>query len=801
MKNNSRVTKTKGYNGFDRVLTPIKKNLKQYLCFFLALVVVQVAIMALQLTFFSVRADISNLVSDGYTVTSTAIIDGKETEVTYTRHMRIDYLTDQTRTYLENGVNSAVSIGQNAEFSFVDYETVTSANGRKTYSAYVSLNEPLSANAVLFIEKYVDVLDSYVEGTSDVIEISYTPAYSVSRELSAVTADNVKAMLLATVLSVLALTLLYSININSFKHRYGVYMSFGADFRKLLTVASRELAVISLAALPCSILLALPVNSLIVGAFAITPTAFFVSLAVTLGESLICSALAAVIPIKRISVTTPVELIVSKDNSDRVCSPRTSYRLFGASFPFRYEWLSTLRFRKHYLQTVISATVFCVVFVSCSYLSDMAAQDADTVNTAYDISIYGQGVDDEEKYSKYLTDVEAILKLGEKYSFIEYISADNPLPLPTMNSHLLLPMSSLAAAGSHYVSASAPDGERAAAASEFNITSYDLNTLKYFVEKGVLDIEGDYSLLYSDGANNYIIASEYINNKKAFDLSVGDTVYVATYTEGEIPSDYPIYSSLDSLEAQLEYMSFRYKAYTVCAVVSGSDSTGNATLILPPDDYKNMSGSYPIATLKINVRNGSELLDVCSARNSIIRDLPTGFNWRLTDTADYANGVLMTSRRLPQLFTVFGTLMLTLSPLIWISAQTVFHKKRETEINTLIALGASGGRIKRLYTFGAVIVTVCALVLSFALSTLSGIGLNALSNALSAYGFASLTGVTGATYGFSLPWGSLMISTAVSAVAGFVATVLPYAELRRERNKNQVRQMAAIPKIQEREEK
>ncbi|MBR2371127.1 MAG: ABC transporter permease [Clostridia bacterium] len=799
---NDRKTKTKGYNGFDRVLTPIKKNIKQYVCFFLALLLVQTAVMSLQLTFFSVRSDVEALISDGYTVTATAIIDGKETNVTYTRHMRIDYLTDQTRTYLENGVNSAVSIGQNNEFSFIDYETVIDAVGRKTFSAYVSLKEPLKENAAKFIEKYVDVLDVYVPGTKDNLAISYTPAYTVDNELASITADNVKAMLLATLLSVLALTLLYTININSFKHRYGVYMSFGADFKKLLVIASRELALISALILPISVIISVLVNALIIKAFTVTVTAFFISLAVTVGVSMVSITVAAILPIKRISVSAPVDLIVAKDNSDRVSSPRSSYRLFGASFPFKYEWLTTVRFRKHYVQTIISAALFCIVFVSCMCLSDMSRQDADTVNTAYEVAVYNQSIEDGDAYQKYLDGVEKILKLEQKYNFIDHASADNSVALPSLNSHVVLPMSSLASSKSHYVSTNDPEGLKAAAASEFNIASYNASTLKYLAEKGVISIDGDYSLLDSTTlAHGYVVVSEYINNEKAFDLSVGDKIYIATHTGGEIPSDYPIYSTLDSLEAQLEYMSFTYKTYTVCAVMREADDVGNATIIIPPDDYKNLCGSYPIATLKLNVKNGSDLLEVYSARTDMVRDLPAGFNWRLTDSTDYSGGVLLTSRRLPTLFTVFGIIMLLLSPLVWICAQTVFYKKRETEINTLIALGSPKSRIKRLYTFGACIVTVCALILSFAFGTLACLGLYAASEALSAYGFASLTGAKNASYDFAVPWLALTVSATVSALGGFVATVLPYAELEYTRNKNQVKHMSPIPKKNEREEK
>lgn len=62
-------------------------------------------------------------------------------------------------------------------------------------------------------------------------------------------------MLLCTVLSVLLLTVLYRIKLNHNKFTYGIYLSFGADFKRLLTSAFSEMLVITaITALPSAFL-------------------------------------------------------------------------------------------------------------------------------------------------------------------------------------------------------------------------------------------------------------------------------------------------------------------------------------------------------------------------------------------------------------------------------------------------------------------------------------------------------------------------------------------------------------------
>ena len=109
MKDKS-IEKSRGYRGFDRIFTPIKKNIKQYLCFFIALLLVQTTVLTIELCFLSSRAYAKQTIDEGYTVTTVAKINGKETEVTYVRHLRIDDLNDSQRTHFENSINQVIKI-------------------------------------------------------------------------------------------------------------------------------------------------------------------------------------------------------------------------------------------------------------------------------------------------------------------------------------------------------------------------------------------------------------------------------------------------------------------------------------------------------------------------------------------------------------------------------------------------------------------------------------------------------------------------------------------------------------------
>ena len=80
-----------------------------------------------------------------------------------------------------------------------------------------------------------------------------------------------------TVLSMLLLMALYNIRLNHYKFLYGIYMTCGADFRKLFNTAVWELLVVSLMTFVPSILSLCNIGSKIAIRYAGTVTASFLS--------------------------------------------------------------------------------------------------------------------------------------------------------------------------------------------------------------------------------------------------------------------------------------------------------------------------------------------------------------------------------------------------------------------------------------------------------------------------------------------------------------------------------------------
>ena len=187
-------------------------------------------------------------------------------------------------------------------------------------------------------------------------------------------------------ISVLALSVLLRVRLEHFRFVYGIYTTCGADYPMLFGAMAGDMLVIALFCVPLSVLLGIGGTALLC-----LPRGLELHLSartvLTLPLLRIPTVLAAVCrPMRRLSHRTPIRMLTGQDASGLVSSPRRSLRLFGASFPGRYELFTFWRMRKYYAGLILSAVLFSALFVSGLYIARIQESRADVPAYEYIIS-------------------------------------------------------------------------------------------------------------------------------------------------------------------------------------------------------------------------------------------------------------------------------------------------------------------------------------------------------------------------------------------------------------------------------
>lgn len=98
---------------------------------------------------------------------------------------------------------------------------------------------------------------------------------------------------------------------------------------------------------------------------------------------LIVVTVAVFFPMRVMAVRMPMTLIVTQDNSNLVSSPKNSVNIFKRKFPTFYETLSSWRFRKYSANLLLTAIVFCAIFIMGLYLADIYRTDLEYNRAEY----------------------------------------------------------------------------------------------------------------------------------------------------------------------------------------------------------------------------------------------------------------------------------------------------------------------------------------------------------------------------------------------------------------------------------
>jgi|GEM_PF-2495094 len=478
-------------------------------------------------------------------------------------------------------------------------------------------------------------------------------------------------------ISWILLAILNNIRINHFKFGYGIYMSFGADFKRLSRIIICEmLYILILTYLPAMLLAEASVSimTLLAGGklyFSIVP------LLVAFGIPLIVMLLAGTFSVRFLSMRRPSDVLMAQDNSNHVSSPRRSKMLFAEKFPPVPEMLSLWRFRTYALRLVASATFFALLFTCGIYAISFYDRTENYPEPQYTVSL---AVPD-DAFAAEMDSLEGVTVLSA-----------GKTQASDLNSHILVKEDAVLD-GSAF--------ERPAYASDLLATenvvyrAADAGLPSALTEHYGYHVSGDPTRIVNE--DDCIILSESIASTAVLDVQVGDTVYIALFgaQTGKF-HEHEAYDSSAMLRLRLKYYSFVYRAFTVAAIIHDEPDRSGLCVYLPKDVYADMTNE--------EVTEWSVYLDAdlsnseFEAADTKVRSLVDGHytaTLRDHDTRTYRNLSAVCNHT--AVYTAMFFVILALVPLIWFFSLILFNRKRQGEFDVYRALGAQAKDVRRIF--------------------------------------------------------------------------------------------------------
>ena len=715
-------------------------NFKQYLCFFVALFIIQM--------FYGLMS-VSNANNN----------DVEYVHVTeeYDYHMVLRDLNVDQANYLFN--DSGAVFKNDIVFDIVRYdENLNYMTNRTRYDVYLffrgETDSKRDINEERFRENYVPDLTSLArEGESYIISVTPLHRFEDNKNANLVTFIFITLILLAV--SVFLLTALYNIRVNQYKFTYGVYMTFGADFKRLFATAFWELFVISCVTLIPAVLLSTLVVYLIYipNGFAFQ-FSFLAFLQVAL-FNLAVTLISVWMPMRVMSIRQPMSLIVTEDNSNLVTSPMRSINLLNKSFPTQYEFYSIWRFRKYSVQLLTTAIVFCALFIMGLYLADINTTALEYPRPQFTVNLEKTEYPYDDTMSEELYALEGITEVRAMDNNIEAMEIASHLVTDKKN---VLPLKNLVV----YDSERNPM-ENMRVTNELlytGLTEEQLRILERY------EYSGDLNCIYTQ--ENMVIIGDSISNVRTFDFEVGDTVLVSKKT-GQIKSVDSNLTGRNLIKSQIQFFYYDYYTFTVGAVLHNIPS-GNMPVFFNAEDYEMITGKS-VETMNLNIYVDQNLTpDQIQTLEGQVR------NWgrmygevKISNTHQLSLDTISEDKHFDELIASISVLILMISPLVWFFTQTLYYFKREKEFNILQSIGALTKDIRHIYLQGGLVMAGLSLIVAIVLSYLGSYALFYVYNVMLPY----FNGEN-VRYAFYMPWYAILISIVMSVGCGFWSTYLPF---------------------------
>ena len=730
---------------FKRAYKSVRYNYRQYLCFFAAAFVVQMFFWTLTFSTDTNRDNIRRVAQDNYEY-----------------HVVIRNMNGQQYTIMNNQVYYSQFEAQRA-YEDVKFEMYTDMIGRVSYTAYIRLADMKSAGQA-FEKDYIRPM----KADPNEFDVAYTPLYDYEYGSGLMQASKVQywgLMALMTVLSMLLLMALYNIRLNHYKFLYGVYMTCGADFKKLFNTAVWELLVVSLITFLPSMIASVV---MLIFSYRAVGVAFRFMLSAII-KVLIFNLISVIgsvwLPMKWMAHKTPMSLIIAQDNSNLVTSPRRSFSILGKSMPLHYETFTTWRFRTYFVKLIATATAFSALFLCGLYIRQMVQTNLSDPIAEFQLSA-SEDMDDGT--------VEMIMEVdGVTYCWWENTT------IASLNSdHILLTERQGSGAAGYTV----PTTENAVyniATNQYQYTAFDRALIDMIVEHDLYEIEGDpYSILSQEKT---VMISDSLANTKMFDFQVGDKILLATFAYRNGKIDNKQLNAQELLRQQILHFGFEYTEYTIGAIIHNSEAGACLTFGVSDENYAALADTSAVRrNITVYVNHEADMETVRNAYDEL-RSLMSLHNGnKIVQTNEHLQRKLVQMQNLPMLVLVLSALILVICPLVWFFSQILFYGKRRFEMDMLRSFGATERELHGIHrvsgAFMAVLSIVITLLLAYAASGLVFLFCNRLMSSL---GLGD-----GTRYEFYISVPALISCVLISMACAYLSSTIPFllyrARLRRE---------------------
>ena len=713
-------------------------NFGQYLCFFIAIMIIQVLYGMM-----TVSADNNNNVEYQHVTEE------------FNYHMVLKDLNQYQALYLVNDEGTVFKSDVIYEVVRQD-ENLNYLTKTETYDVYIRFTRDLDKCEKRFRDDYIPSLQAYgTEGKSFSIETTSLLTFQDNINANRVAFVFITLLLLAV--AIFLLMALYNIRINQYKFTYGVYLTFGADFKMLFSTAFWELFVISVVTFVPSVGLSTLISFLIYNAsgygFLFNPLSIL-KIALFGLAVILCSVWT---PMKVMSVKDPMSLIVTEDNSNLVSSPMRSINIFGEAFPTKYELYSMWRFRKYNIQLLSTAIVFCALFIMGLYMANIYTTDLEYPRPQFIVDLSDSPYPYDDIMSEELYSMEGIRAVE---------ITDNVTEGRHIGSHMLVHRKGVKAfknlvtyEGTEFETG----GEGYRASNDVLYTAMNEEQIRILED---YDYEGDLTSLLT--GENVVIVGESISNVPTYKYKIGDKIWIGV-KNGQIRSVDSNLQGRNLLKAQIQYFHFDYVECTIGAIIYDIPS-GSTPIFMSMDLYEEVTGKKPSSTT-LNLYVERELdNDFVNNLYDEVRDWGRQYGDVKVSNARVAlQNEIDADKHYTELFIVIALLVLAISPLVWFYSQNLYYRKREKEFNILQSIGAILKEIRRIYIQGGLCMAGMSLVVSIILSYIGSYILFYIYNVVMPY-FSG----ENVRYVFYMPWYAILTSIVISVFCGYFSTYLPY---------------------------
>ena len=733
-------------NSFRYAFKSVRYNLKQYICFFAAVFVIQMMFWTLAIAGDSDKSNVEKVIAGNYEY-----------------HIIVQNMNADQYAILNNKVYEK-SFEKYRAYEDVQFSSYTDPLGRVTYTAQVKLSDMDSASDI-FVREYINPMKA--AGTD--FEVIHTPLETYKTDyLVGSGASGFLLMVLAAVFAALLIMALYAIRINHYRFMYGIYMTCGADSRKLFGTAVWEMQVISLLTLLPSMVCALVASACIYHAVGVRMHFTFGAII----KVILCNFLAVMagvwLPMKHMSTKAPMTLIVARDNSNLVSSPRQSFRIFGRKMPWHYESFGMWRFRTYYIRLLLTATAFSALFLCGLYVGQMVETNMSRPLQEFTVTA-DEYLDDDT--IRTICDTEGV----------DYCFWSNESNASLHRDHLLL-KSSQGSAASFYTIPSDEVSGYSLAINNYRYVTFDKALLDMITEKGLYDIEGDpYAVLTQENA---VILSDSLANTSCLSFKPGDKVILSDFLAtngGRI--DTSVLDAKELLREQIRKFLFEYREYTVVAVIRGGEADNFFTFGVNETEYEALTGITPTRQeLEVYVTPESSLETIQAAYESIRAEMTLTVGGRVTQHNAHLQNELQGMKNIRARVILLAALVLLVCPMVWFFSQVIFFGKRKQEMDVLRSFGAIEKEIFGVHAVSGGYTAVFSVIVTLALAYFtSGLLFLFCNRLMSALGFGS-----GTRYAFYMSVPALVCCIAISMLCGFLSAVVPYLVYRQKKIKERI---------------